>query len=206
MIKPTFIESSICGDYLIILEIVYAALGKKVPFIIVDLQTANQQRSPFTSYKRFSQTLTSSIVADYTYNDTEEQHVLKMLAGKTSDDAMKPLLLINVDTMYRTWFEKEAKPTREMAMHFVLQEMVVFILNKQLNAVISIREKPNPDGRQQPRFIASLTDTFSFIEKKQLQIQLGTVAERNIPPENQAKASTNFILIVRNPCWRFTKL
>ena len=202
--KPTFIESSICGDYVIILDIIYAALAKTVPFIIIDFETAvrtTRINSLFTSRDRFGLKLTSYIVEGYTGAETEKEHVLKIIKDEKPDKLnAKAMLLINVDTMYPTWFDAKLTPTREMAMHFVLQEMVDYIVNKQYNATIIVSEKPNKNGRQPQRFLASLKyDTISFIEKgKKLEIQLGTVAGRNINPETQAQASTNFRLIARN--------
>ena len=199
--KPTFIESSICGDYVIILDIIYAALAKEVPFIIIDYQTAvstTRIADLFLSRGRFSLQLPSHIVEDITGTKTEKEHVLKMIKDQNPDSmSAKPMMLINVDKMYPTWFKAKSTPTRDMAKHFVLHEMVDFILGQQHHASINVCEKANKDGRQPQRFLASLSDTCSYIKKgKQLEIQLGTFAGPN--PRTQAQASTNFRLIVRN--------
>lgn len=189
----TIIESSICGDFMVILDIIYVAIKKEVPFIIVDNETSARARSPlFVRFRHFGEIVMSHIVSD-SEGIVEELHIHNTMSKTPNRINHKEMILINVVDMWTTWFTQGTNPNREVAQEMVLVEMMQCILWQQVTVTVSVKEKPNRDGKQPQTFVASIeVARCSYLDNsKTLHIQLGGSSNhRN--PLIQAKASTNF--------------
>ena len=160
------IESSICGDFMIILELVYYAIHLNVSFLIIDWETMNANIHPlFTSWRQFTTRIESHTMPNWKEAEQSvDEHVKDIMAIKSLAKLNKKMMaLINVNKMRLTWVKGLA--SREAAERFVIKQMVLHVLSKQNNAMIRVQAQRNKSGRDPLKFEAIAPDTSNYMNR-----------------------------------------
>lgn len=181
----TVIESSICGDFFVQLEIVYWAIKKNVPFVFLDKSTLIDRSSLFNKgWNKWATEVHSHIADQYTDGAKlkRTKHVsamMKKLPKKKTNQ--KNMLLISVTKLWPTWFEPKVRATTTDAMMEIVTEMAAEILRAQNSLTIVCRPKKNATGNEALCYEASLSvdiNKCSYIEpRKKIEIRLDKLSE-----------------------------
>ena len=185
--QATVIESSICGDFIVQLEIVYWAIKKDIPFVFLDKSTLIDRSLLFNKgWNKWATEVHSQIADQYAdrAKGTRTEHVSAMMKKlSTGTTNKKNMLLISVNKLWPTWFGPTLHANTTDAMMEIITEMAAEILRAQNSLTIVCRPKKNATGKEALCYEASLSadiNKCSYIEpRKNIEIRLNNLSESN---------------------------